>query len=75
MKILPSALKLGTTESEIRSALQVPMRYFRLADDLLLVIGADVSGRILELVVADPDTDRERVIHAMPLRPTFYHYL
>lgn len=38
-----------------------------------LVIGADWSGRLLELVYID-DKD-PRIIHAMPLRPRFRRYL
>ena len=41
-----------------------------------LVIGADESGRILEIVVLDDDPDDDPiVIHAMPLRPKFHRYL
>lgn len=42
--------------------------------DRLLVIGADRTGRLLEVVILDPDDD-PIVIHAMPLRPTFYGLL
>jgi len=51
------------------------MRTVAQHDALLLVIGADNAGRLLELVIADPETDEARVIHAMPLRPKFFHYL
>lgn len=40
----------------------------------MLVIGADAAGRLLEVVVLDPDEDPV-VIHAMPLRPKLYRYL
>jgi hypothetical protein len=41
-----------------------------------LVIRADRSGRLLEIVVLDDDADEEPVvIHAMPLRPKFHRYL
>ena len=41
-----------------------------------LVIGADRSGRLLEVVVLDDDPDEEPiVIHAMPLRPKFHRFL
>lgn len=38
-----------------------------------LIIGTDWSGRLLELVYIDDEDPR--IIHAMPLRPRFYHYL
>jgi len=44
------------------------------AGDRVLVIGADSAGRLLEVVVLDPDDDPV-AIHAMPLRPKFYRYL
>lgn len=42
--------------------------------DRVLLIGADHDGRLLEIVVLDPDDDPV-VIHAQPLRPKFYPYL
>jgi hypothetical protein len=75
VQILPSALKHGITEAEVRTALEVPMRHVWQGENLLLVIGADSTARLLEVVVADPETSDERVIHAMSLRPKFYRYL
>ena len=43
--------------------------------DRLLVIGADSAGRLLEVVVIEPDSDLPAVMHAMRLRPKFYRYL
>jgi hypothetical protein len=40
----------------------------------VLIIGADRDGRLLEIVVLDPDDDPV-VIHADGLRQTFYGYL
>ena len=41
-----------------------------------LVIGADRSGQLLEVVILDDDPNEEPVvIHAMPLRSKFHHYL
>ncbi len=41
-----------------------------------LVIGADGSGRLLEVVILDDDLNEEPlVIHAMPLRSKFNDYL
>jgi len=46
----------------------------RQSGDRVLVIGADSAGRLLEVVVLDPDDDPV-AIRAMPLRPKFYRYL
>jgi hypothetical protein len=41
-----------------------------------LVIGADRTGPLLEIVVLDDDPEDEPiVIHAMLLRPKFYPYM
>ncbi len=41
-----------------------------------LVIGADRSGRLLELVILDDGPEQEPiVIHAMTLRAKFHRYL
>jgi hypothetical protein len=42
--------------------------------DRVLIIGPDRAGRLLEVVVIDPDDD-PAAIHAMPLRRKFYDYL
>ncbi|QJU54206.1 hypothetical protein SCB71_13685 [Herbiconiux sp. KACC 21604] len=75
MRVLPSALRHGITEQEIRAGLQVPMRRVALERDVLLVIGAGNAAELLEIVVADVEGDDPRVIHAMPWRPKFHRYL
>jgi hypothetical protein len=45
-----------------------PIRVFDLGD-LVMVIGADQNGRLLEIGVADGE-DIEFIVHAMPARPT-----
>ncbi|MFI2295566.1 hypothetical protein [Isoptericola sp. NPDC019571] len=78
MRIAESALKHGITPEQIRQGLQVPMSVVtqqHRAPSKELVIGADRSGQLLELVVVDRDGDDPRVIHAMRLRPKFYRYL
>jgi hypothetical protein len=51
------------------------MRMVSQDETLTLVIGADSTGHLLEIVIADGETPAERVIHAMPLRAKFYRYL
>jgi len=46
-----------------------PVRVFDL-DDLVMLIGADEAGRLLEVGVATAD-GVEFIVHAMPARPTF----
>lgn len=55
--------------------MRVPLRLVRQDGDRVLYIGADTGGRLLEVVVLDPDGDEPAIIHAMPLRAKFYRYL
>ncbi len=74
MEIAQSARRHGVADQEILAAVSVPLRVVRQSGDRVLVIGADTTGRLLEVVVLDPDDDPV-AIHAMPLRPKFYRYL
>ncbi len=73
-RILPSARKHGLTTRSILHAIAVAFRVVRIETDLVLIIGPDENGQLLEVIVADPDDDA-RIIHAMPLRRRFMHYL
>jgi len=74
VEIADSARRHAVTDDDIRAAVSVPLRVVRQGDDRVLVIGADTAGRLLEVVVLDPD-DEPVAIHAMALRPKFYRYL
>lgn len=73
-RILPSARKHGVPDSSIRHAVDVPFRIVEIEPNLILLIGPDEHGKLLELVIADPHDDA-RVIHAMTLRPRFFKHL
>ncbi len=75
MEIADSARRHGIDDAAIEHALRNPVRVVS-HDNKSLYIGADPSGKLLEIVVLDDDPDEEPlVIHAMPLRPKFYDYL
>lgn len=74
MEIADSARKHGISDEDIRHAVQMALRTISQDPDRLLVIGADRSGQLLEIVVLDPDED-PIAIHAMRLRRKFYRYL
>lgn len=74
MEIAARARRHGVTDADIRTAVSVPLRLVRQGGERVLVIGADTSGRLLEVVVLDP-YGAPVAIHAMPLRPKFYRYL
>jgi len=65
------------TDDDVRHAVHVPLRYVEQEYDgetRLLIIGADASSRLLEIVVVG-EGDTARVIPADVLRPKFYDYL
>jgi hypothetical protein len=71
VEIADSARRHGVNDDDIRHALRHPLRVVA-GQGRDLVIGADSSGRLLEIVVLDDDPNEEPVvIHAMPLRPKF----
>lgn len=75
VRFVDSAFRHGVSQRQIETALQIPLRLVDQDDGLRLVIGATESGALLEVVIADPESDDARVIHAMALRPKFYRYL
>ena len=75
MEIADSARKHGILDEDIEHALRHPMRVVP-GGGRDLFIGADRSGRLLEIVILDDDPNEEPVvIHAMPLRPIFHKHL
>jgi hypothetical protein len=75
VEIADSARKHGVADDDIRHALAHPVRVVA-GEGRDLFIGADRSGRLLEVVVLDDEPDEEPVvIHAMPLRPKFHDHL
>jgi hypothetical protein len=73
LEIRPSALKHGVLADDIPHAYQNAIRYLEFeyrGETRLLVIGADLAGRLLELVVV-PSPEASRIIHADLLRPRF----
>ncbi|GAA5114024.1 hypothetical protein [Haloechinothrix salitolerans] len=75
VEVADSARKHGVSDGDMLHALRVPLRLVRQGDDRVLYIGADAGGRLLEVVVIDPDGEQPAIIHAMPLRPKFYRFL
>ena len=67
LQFAASARRHGVTEDDARHACRNAIRIFR-RDDLLMFVGADHSGRILEVGVSTRD-DALRIVHAMPARP------
>lgn len=74
MRITDSARRHGVEDADMLHAFAVAVRSIPDGDEgKHLIIGADWSGRLLELVYIDDEDPR--IIHAMPLRHRFYRYL
>lgn len=71
--IAGSARKHGVAVGDMVHAARHPIAEVGQGDRILL-IGAGRDGRLLEVVMLDPDTDSV-IVHAMALRPKFYAYL
>ncbi len=75
MEIADSARKHGILNEDIEHVVHNPIRVVA-GEGRDLVIGADRSGQLLEVVILDDDPNEEPVvIHAMPLRSKFHNYL
>jgi len=67
--IVATARKHGVNDDDMLHAYRNPIRVFGL-DDLIMLIGADEAGNLLELGVATGE-GVEFIVHAMPARPRF----
>lgn len=79
MEIHRSARKHGVSEAAIRHALDHALTVIDLESDAdppkVLAIGPDHAGNMLEIIWLELADEVNLVIHAMPLRPTFYDLL
>lgn len=73
MEIANSARKHGVADEDIEHAVRNAIRVVS-QGDRDLYIGADRTGRLLEVVTLDDD-GQPVAIHAMALRPKFYEHL
>lgn len=67
--IVASARKHGISDNDMLHAYRHPIRVFQM-DDLVMLIGGDESGRMLEVGVATAE-GIEFIVHAMPAREKF----
>jgi len=75
VRIIPSARDHGIDDEDMLHAVRVPLRVVDLDEETTLYIGAGLNGALLEVVVADLETEDPRIIHAMALREKFHRYL
>jgi hypothetical protein len=67
--ILESARKHGISDADMLHAYRHPVRVF-VMDDLVMLVGGDEAGRLLEVGVAEAE-GLEFIVHAMPARERF----
>jgi len=68
--IAPSARKHGVSDRDIEHAFAHPVRAFDLDEGFTMLIGAGLSGALLEVGVVESD-DVPVVVHAMAARAKF----
>jgi predicted aldo/keto reductase-like oxidoreductase len=70
--VLPSARRHGVADESMIHALRNPVSFEAAQGDhdLEMVVGADESGRLLEVGFATTD-DQIVIVHAMPARPKY----
>lgn len=73
LEVAGSARRHGIADEDVRHAARMAIREVDQGDRVLL-IGPDRAGKLLEVVVLDPD-DEPVAIHAMPLRTKFFDLL
>jgi hypothetical protein len=67
--VLASARKHGIQDEDMLHAYRHPVRVFEVGD-LVMLIGGDRSGRLLEVGMTQAE-GIEFIVHAMPARSTF----
>lgn len=76
MRIGEPARKWGVSDDDIHHVYRNPMRRREGTNGMTLLIGAGIDGRLLEVAGYDlHDEDKSVILHAMPLRASFYKYL
>lgn len=71
MRILESAHRHGVANEDIEHALANAIRYHDLDEGLVMAIGPNAAGDLLEIGVVVPDEDEPCVVHAMTARGKF----
>ncbi len=69
MRFLRSAFKHGVAEDDIHHALR--NEWFIADGDIVIVVGPDTRGRLLEVGIRTEPDGETTVIHAMPARRKF----
>jgi hypothetical protein len=67
--ILASARKHGINDKDMLHAYRNPISVFQI-DELVILVGADESGRLLEIGVVTGESV-DFIVHAMEARPRF----
>ena len=79
MEIHKAAHRHGVSDEDILHAIAYAIEVLDLEPDAdppkVLAIGPDTAANLLEVIWLVLDDDRVLVIHAMPLRPTFFSLL
>src|SRR3546814_20886448 len=70
VRLLESAYRHGVSASDIRHAAANAIRHHDLDDGLVMLVGPDTTGPLLEVGIIASDEAAPRAAHAMPPRAT-----
>jgi hypothetical protein len=68
--IAPSARRHGVSDEAMVHAFNNPVRIEDLDEGLVMLVGPDHAGNLLEIGVV-PSVDGPVIVHAMPARPKY----
>ncbi|MGB3676845.1 MAG: hypothetical protein WA988_20640 [Candidatus Nanopelagicales bacterium] len=69
--VASTALKHGCVHADIEHAFRNPIRVFPQGDGLVMLVGGDASGKLLEVGYMISADGAAVIIHAMPARAKF----
>lgn len=70
--ILPSARKHGVTDSDMQHALRNAIAFHDQDAEIIIAVGPDHAGRLVEVAFIESDDEHRVIIHAMrPARPKY----
>lgn len=71
VEILESARKHQVADDDIRHAVANAIRHHDLDDGLVMIVGPDTTGALVEVGLVASDDTGPLIVHAMPAREKF----
>lgn len=69
--IAPSARKHGIEDEDMLHAFRNPVEAWQIDEGMVMLVGADRSGSLIEVGVVRADDETPVIVHALKARPRF----